>query len=103
MIRMPIIIIRHPGNMKKILAIYITFIVLGAMLFGACRNEPMSKEQLGKDDGFAVEYLFEKDGVKVYRFYDAMHFHYFTSRGETITTQTSGSNKHRDEYEENIK
>ena len=93
----------HLGNMKKILAIYITFIVLGAMLFGACRNEPMSKERLGKDDGFEVEYLFEKDGVKVYRFYDGMHFHYFTSRGETITTQTSGSGKNKTHYEENIK
>ena len=89
--------------MKKILAIWIAFITLGAILFGACTNEPMSKERLGKDDGFEVEYLFEKDGVKMYRFYDGMHYHYFTSRSETITTQTSGSGKNENRYEENIK
>jgi hypothetical protein len=89
--------------MKKTLAIYIVLIGLGAMIFGACSNDPMSKERLGKDDGFEVEYLFEKDGVKMYRFYDAPHYHYFTSRGETITTQTSGSGKHETRHEENIK
>lgn len=89
--------------MKKILAIWIAFITLGAILFGACTNEPMSKERVGKDDGFEVEYLFEKDGVKMYRFYDGMHFHYFTSRGETITTQQNSSGKTTTYHEENIK
>ena len=84
--------------MKKTLAIYIVLIGLGAMLFGACTNEPMSKERLGKDDGFEVEYLFEKDGVKVYRFYDNGHTHYFTTGGETISTQTAG----KQTYSENI-
>ena len=84
--------------MKKILAIWIVFITLGAILFGACTNEPMSKEQLGKNDGFEVEYLFEKDGVKVYRFWDSGHYHYFTSKGETISTQTVGKTT----YSENI-
>ena len=41
-------------------------------------------------------YLFEKDGIKVYRFYDGMEHHYFTSKGETITTQGSSKN-HREE------
>ena len=86
--------------MKKILAIWIAFITLGAILFGACTNEPMSKEQLGKDDGFAVEYLFEKDGVKVYRFEDGGHYHYFTTKGETITVQRVDKNT---TYNENIK
>ena len=86
--------------MKKILAIWIAFITLGAILFGACTNEPMSKEQLGKDDGFAVEYLFEKDGVKVYRFEDGRHYHYFTTKGETITVQRVDKNT---TYNENIK
>ena len=84
--------------MKKILAIWIVFITLGAILFGACTTEPMSKEQLGKDDGFEVEYLFEKDGIKVYRFWDGGHYHYFTSKGETISTQTVGKTT----YSENI-
>jgi hypothetical protein len=69
------------------------------MIFGACMNEPMSKERLGKDDGFEVEYLFDKDGIKVYRFYDNGRTHYFTTGGETISTHTSG----KQTYSENIK
>jgi hypothetical protein len=84
--------------MKKTIVTCIVTITLGAILFGACTNEPMSKEQLGKNDGFEVEYLFEKDGVKVYRFWDSGHYHYFTSKGETISTQTTGKTT----YSENI-
>jgi len=100
---MLITITLHLGNMKKIIAIYITFIVLGAMLFGACSNDPMSKERLGKDDVFEVEYLFEKDGVKMYRFEDEGRYHYFTSMGETISTQQNSSGKTTNYHEENIK
>jgi hypothetical protein len=51
-------------------------------------------------NGFAVEYLFTKDSVKVYRFTDGNErTHYFTTRGETITSQKSGKTY----YEENIK
>lgn len=84
--------------MKKKLGIWIVFVTISAMIFGACNNEPMSKEQLGKDDGFEVEYLFEKDGIKVYRFWDGGHYHYFTTGGETITEQTEGKTT----YSENI-
>lgn len=63
-----------------------------------CTNEPMSKEHIGKDDAFEVEYLFEKDGLKVYRFWDAGHYHYFTTKGEIISVQTAGKTT----YSENI-
>ena len=78
--------------MKGILTFYTIIIVLGAMIFGACSNGPMSTERLGKDDGFAVEYLFEKDGVKVYRFYDNGYAHYFTTQGETISVHRVNKN-----------
>lgn len=86
--------------MKGILTFYTIIIVLGAMIFGACSNEPMSTERLGKDDGFAVEYLFEKDGVKVYRFYDNGYAHYFTTQGETISVHRVNKNT---THKENIK
>jgi hypothetical protein len=85
--------------MKKILAIYIIFIALGVIIFGACTNEPISSERVGKDSEIKVDYLFEKDGVKVYRFIDGGRVHYFTTNGEAISTQTEG--KHT--YTENIK
>ena len=86
--------------MKRILTLYTIIIVLGAMIFGACSNDPISKERVGKDDGFEVEYLFEKDGVRVYRFYDNGYAHYFTTQGETISVHRVNKNTI---HKENIK
>jgi len=86
--------------MKGILTFYTIIIVLGAMIFGACSNDPISKERVGKDDGFEVEYLFEKDGVRVYRFYDNGYAHYFTTQGETISVHRVNKNTI---HKENIK
>ena len=80
--------------MKRIL---LTAIVIATMT--GCFNEPQSIELAGKDNKFEVEYLFEKDGIKMYRFMDGSHYHYFTSNGQTISTQTSGKTT----YEEIIK
>jgi hypothetical protein len=62
---------------------YLTLAV--ALLLTSCINEPMSVEHTGKNDEFKVEYLFEKDGIKVYRFYDG-RYHYFTTGGTTMST-----------------
>ena len=78
--------------MKKITIL--AGIALSIMLT-SCHKDPVSSETKGD---FQVELLFEKDGLKVYRFYDG-RYHYFTSKGETMTTQSSG----KDEYEELIK
>jgi hypothetical protein len=79
--------------MKKF---FILFVGL-TMLYG-CIHEPQSVEHTGKDDKFEIEYLFEKDGIKMYRFYDGGHYHYFTTGGQTITEQQSGKTT----YEERI-
>lgn len=79
--------------MKKIL-----FVIIIITIFG-CFNEPQSVEHTGKDDKFEVEYLFEKDGIKMYRFADGSHYHYFTTNGETLTTQQNG----KVTYQETIK
>ena len=80
--------------MKKLL---LTAIIIATMT--GCFNEPQSIELTGKDNKFQVEFLFEKDGIKMYRFMDGSHYHYFTSNGQTISTQTSGKTT----YEEIIK
>jgi hypothetical protein len=69
--------------MKKLILI----IVVGLMSVG-CVKDPQSSETVG--NGFQVGFLFEKDGIKVYRFYDGGRFHYFTSKGETISVQSDG-------------
>lgn len=79
--------------MKKIFLIAIVAIGLSS-----CMSEGIKKETTNNDD-FKVTYLFEKDGIKVYRFEDGLSYHYFTTRGETMTTRQSG----KITYEENIK
>ena len=73
-------------NMNKIL------LVLTIVLLTGCMKDEQTSER------FQVEFLFEKDGVKVYRFFDG-RYHYFTTLGETMTKQHSGKSN----YEENIK
>jgi hypothetical protein len=79
-------------TMKKLLLISI----LG-LTITSCVNDPISSSKEGLD--MEVDLLFEKDGIKMYRFFDNGHFHYYTNRGETITNQQSG----RTTYQENIK
>jgi hypothetical protein len=78
--------------MKKLLLAALT---IG--LLGGCYKDPQSTKIEG--NGVKVEFLFEHDGIKVYRFCDGGHVHYFTNRGETVTTQTEGKTT----YEETIK
>ena len=66
-----------------------TFIAICiALSLTACKHEAQSVTREGID--FKVEFLFEKDGVKMYRFYDMGNYHYYTNRGETISKQSSG-------------
>jgi hypothetical protein len=67
-------------------------------MLSGCFNEPQSIEHTGKDDKFQIEYLFEKDGIKMYRFMDGSHYHYFTTNGETMSEQQNGKTT----YEERI-
>jgi hypothetical protein len=71
-------------------------IVVSLLTFTSCKKDEISSSIEG--NGFKVEFLFEKDGIKVYRFTDVGTYHYFTSRGETITTQHYGKTS----YDENI-
>jgi hypothetical protein len=60
-----------------------------ALLLTSCANDPISSEHVGKNDAFKVEYLFEKDGIKIYRFLDNGRYHYFTTGGTTMSTYHS--------------
>ena len=68
-----------------VIAAGITVTVLAVASVG---NKPQSTTVEGNN--FEVEYLFEKDGVKVYRFLDKGHYRYFTTLGETMTVQHNG-------------
>jgi hypothetical protein len=78
--------------MKKILIILAAVVTLQS-----CKKDPQSVHHVG--NGFQVEFLFEHNGIKMYRFSDNGNAHYFTSQGETIIRQHKG--KHH--YDEHIK
>lgn len=76
--------------MKQIiLAIAVT------LAFTSCYNEPKSTAVVG--NGVKVEFLFEYDGIKVYRFCDGGRTHYFTNKGEVMSKQTEGKSEYDDE------
>jgi len=79
-------------TMKQILL----SLILGSSLLSSCYHEPQSSSSVGNE--IKVDLLFEHDGITMYRFHDGGRSHYFTSRGETITSQTTDDHS----YEENI-
>jgi hypothetical protein len=77
--------------MKRLIA----FAILGTSLLSSCYHDPQSSTTVGND--IKIEFLFEHDGIRMYRFNDG-HFHYFTSQGTTLTSQSAG----KSHYEETI-
>ena len=75
-------------------ALVVLFITIMAMM-SSCYHEPVSSTTT--ENGVDVELLFEKDGVRVYRFWDGGNKHYFTTRGETMSATNS-----KDHHDENI-
>lgn len=67
--------------------------------FSSCLEKSVSTTTEGQ--GVKVELLFEKDGIKVYRFWDGGDVHYFTDRGETMTTQKKGKQREEENISEN--
>ena len=63
--------------MKKVL---LGLIVMLCLL--SCKKQETDSSVVDKED-YKVKFLFEKDGVKVYRFMDRHNYHYFTSKGKT--------------------
>lgn len=72
---------------------------IGILLIGSCTNRfqiPLQKGKSQNNDTYKVDYLFEHDGCKVYRFYDNGHFVYFTNcNGDTIATIDSTEVRNR--------
>ena len=81
--------------MKKLL-----LIVLLLLCITSCKKVALSSSDEGNQ--VQVDLIFVKDDINMYRFEDNGRYHYFTSRGETITTQSKGSGKNVTHYEENI-
>ena len=64
------------------------------VIISGCRTieEPISSAKPENNKSYNVEYLFEHDGCKVYRFHDYGKYVYFTNcNGEAIVKRDSAS------------
>ena len=65
--------------MKKLIYL-LSVIGLAFVLFSSCWvKKPVSREQPVNNKDYKVDYLFEYDGCKVYRFMDDGEYVYFTN------------------------
>ena len=75
--------------MKKIIPLLCVFSLIGCAAIG---EKPLSTQPPKNNVTYKVEYLFEHDGCKVYRFRDNGNYVYFTScKGETTSVLTDST------------
>lgn len=76
--------------MKKILSAVI--VLLAALMFTGCYvRQPLQTTPAQNNYTYDVDYLFDHDGVRVYRFYDGGRYVYFTSPSTIVTAVQSDS------------
>ena len=83
------------NNMK-----YLT-LAAALLLLTSCEHDPISSEHTGKNDEIKVDFLFEKDNIKIYRFLDDGHYHYFTTGGTTMSTYQVNKQTYTEEIPRN--
>lgn len=70
--------------------------LLTILALAACTtNKPLAKGPSDNNKTYEVEYLFEHDGCKVYRFFDYGNYVYFTNCEGNTTAIGSDSLAHR--------
>lgn len=66
------------------------FLLLAVMAAGCITSQPIQTQEPKNNQTYEVDYLFEHEGCKVYRFYDLGHYVYFTNcNGEAINRTDS--------------
>jgi hypothetical protein len=75
------------------------FFLLVVVTIGSCTvQHPITHEPARNNQDYKVDYLFEHDGCKVYRFWDGSYYVYFTNcTGEAVarTDSTAVKNETR--------
>lgn len=70
------------------------FVLFAVVLCMASCSVPLYTGRSANNDTYMVDYLFEHDGVKVYRFYDRGNYVYFTTRGEATAVKSDSVHVH---------
>lgn len=69
---------------------YLLLLVISPCLASCFTQRPVHTDRPYNNRDYQVDYLFEYDGCKVYRFYDRGNYVYFTNcRGEAIAKTDS--------------
>ena len=84
---------------KAIISLFLAFALVGCANEGTPRPISGNKTNAGE---FQVQLLFEVDSIRVYRFWDQGHYHYFTNKkGVNLNGYSKQVGKQRiTEYEE---
>lgn len=61
------------------LVLMVVAIVLLVLLFSGCANKPVEGDLPTNNTNVPVDLLFERDGCRMYRFFDAGHYRYFVT------------------------
>jgi hypothetical protein len=70
--------------------------LIAMLLTGCATQEPLQTKKSDNNKTFEVDYLFEHEGCKVYRFYDLGKYVYFTNcNGEAIVKTDSTELRNR--------
>lgn len=79
--------------MKKLFLFTIVYLLTN---MSACYSgQPVAKQTPDNNQTYKVDYLFEHDGCKVYRFHDKGNWVYFTNCGQDVTAIKKDSTKVR--------
>ena len=68
-----------------------TLLFVLAGLTSCYSSIPLEKKPSENNTTYTVSYLFEQDGVKVYRFYDRGNYVYFTTKGEVTSIKNDST------------
>jgi len=82
------------SNLNMKLLTKFSGLVLFALFLNSCSiGRPISTLQPSNNGTYEVDYLFEHDGCKVYRFQDEGHWVYFTNcQGDVTSFQNDSTN-----------
>lgn len=80
--------------MKTLIRTSILLIVFSSF-FSCISQRPISQLPPANNESYRVDYLFEHEGCKVYRFFDRGHYVYFTNCNSDVTSIENDSTQIR--------
>jgi hypothetical protein len=70
---------------------YLPLLLLVLLLASCSLQQPITSEPSRNNQTYKVDYLFEQDGCKVYRFWDRYYYVYFTNCNGEATARTDST------------